>query len=104
MKRLNFFKFTDKKYHPIQIMAVILGCIGLISIVAAGFLPYFFHSQDFGKYALVCFMSWVLGLISFILAMLGKQVENSYKRISSVAYVEDALILVVGIIIIYMGK
>lgn len=104
MKKLTFFKFTDKKHHPVEIMAWILGLIALVSIIIAAIMPYFLHATSFGQYAAVCFMSMLFGIVSMALAIVGRSMQKSYGMFSFMALVEDVLIFIIGAIIIILGK
>ena len=104
MKKLDFFKFTDKEHHPLEIMAAILGFIAMVSITVAAVIPYFVHAQSMARYGMVCVMAVMFALISIGLAIAGKMQIKSYGMFSRIAAIEDAVVVIIGTAIIIIGR
>ncbi len=95
--------FTNKTFSQKAIMSVILGIIGIASIIIAIVLTYSnggLATLEYGGVVLLCMLYGFAGLI---LAILSKKEPDKYYFISYLGMVLNGIILVMVSMILYAG-
>lgn len=95
--------FTNKTFSQKAIMSVILGIIGIVSIIIAIVFTYSnggLATLEYGGVVLLCMLYGFAGLI---LAILSKKEPDKYYFISYLGMVLNGIILVMVSMILYAG-
>lgn len=95
--------FTNKTFSQKAIMSVILGIIGIASIIIAIVFTYSnggLATLEYGGVVLLCMLYGFAGLI---LAILSKKEPDKYYFISYLGMVLNGIILVMVSMILYAG-
>lgn len=95
--------FTNKTFSQKAIMSVILGTIGIASIIIAIVFTYSnggLATLEYGGVVLLCMLYGFAGLI---LAILSKKEPDKYYFISYLGMVLNGIILVMVSMILYAG-
>ena len=95
--------FTNKTFSQKAIMSVILGVIGIASIIVAVAFTYVKGGNASLEYGGVVLLSLLYGFGGLILGILSKKEPDKYYFLSYLGMVLNAVILVMVSMILYAG-
>ena len=95
--------FTNKTFSQKAIMSVILGVIGIASIIVAVVFTYSNGGIATLEYGGVVLLSLLYGFGGLILAILSKKEPDKYYFLSYLGMVLNAVIIVMVSLILYAG-
>ena len=95
--------FTNKTFSQKAIMSVILGIIGITSIVVAVAFTYAKGGNASLEYGSVVLLSLLYGFAGLVLGVLSKKGPDKYYFLSYLGMVLNAVILVMVSMILYAG-
>ncbi len=95
--------FTNKTFSQKAIMSVVLGVIGIASIIIAIIFTYSNGGLATLEYGGVVLLSMLYGFAGLILAILSKKEPDKYYFLSYLGMVLNGIILVMVSMILYAG-
>ena len=95
--------FTNKTFSQKAIMSVILGVMGIASIVVAVAFTYMKGGNATLEYGGVVLLSLLYGFAGLILGVLSKREPDKYYFISYLGMVLNSIIIIMVSMILYAG-
>lgn len=95
--------FTNKTFSQKAIMSVILGIIGIASIIVAVAFTYSKGGIATLEYGGVVLLSLIYGFAGLVLAIISKKEPDKYYFISYLGMVLNAIVIAMVSLILYAG-